>query len=283
MLFAEMVDDLCLRATTYLALSDLVRLACAWPRFAREGMSERAARLIVQQRKDRERAPRGGGESWLVILQELERLAKPLSFTRSGRNFRIRGTEAMGGYGWALCDRVPMRGGKHYAEFTILPSENVRIPSVGITRPEYDGARRWGPLTPVEQRLPPVANVTVQNAPLRTQLRLQDGTSTRSHEYPTRVTISKGDVVGLLIDFTDQSREAPRLTLFKNKSLVKSIVLPAALGGGSWCWMAFFNPSPSHDLHGGVRIVSNAPMPMPGVDPQDPETYDNTRKRPRVL
>ena len=119
----------CCVTISFLGSSELGRLASTARRFG--PMTEEASRLATLgwPGPDRERAPkRAQVSSWLQVLRELEGLTARLTFSRVGPRVRLTaggavaarsGMTCHGGLRAAVCAGVPMRAGRHYAEFTV--------------------------------------------------------------------------------------------------------------------------------------------------------------------
>ena len=90
---------------------------------------DEAARLLMSACDTAGRTPKQDGERWLQALQRLERLERPLIFTRAHEAFDISGAEAIchqwrcpklsGGIFTAVCGDAVMCGGVHYAKFEV--------------------------------------------------------------------------------------------------------------------------------------------------------------------
>ncbi|KAL9191121.1 hypothetical protein ACHAXT_000827 [Thalassiosira profunda] len=161
---AALSNDVLFGVAPYLEYREFVNLALVSRRFGSKfggdcSLMEDVARQIIgslQTEEERAALPRYGGESWLALLPELQKLRSPLAFNQLvGRPLEyvdgskscittFNPTRAMfddfddtwTGYEvTALCNNSTMRAGKHYATFTITGSVRCFYASVGVMRP----------------------------------------------------------------------------------------------------------------------------------------------------
>ena len=129
-----MADELIVSVLKWLDSRQLGRVHCVNRKL--HSLIEEAARVQVQGTANFAGivGARAEGERWLKVLNSLERVCRPLEFTRLSphcharagdvhtghHNMVVRGESNSHRWCHALCGDAVMRGGVHHADFTIV-------------------------------------------------------------------------------------------------------------------------------------------------------------------
>ncbi len=164
-------DDLWADIASDLSVKGIGRLACVCQAIDRQTIVEEGARRALEKRFAgaphlRACVPRRAGERWLKLLREVEQLSLPLQFNTNRKGpgvetdlHKFRATCNEFGHMAAVVAGMPMRAGRHYAEFTLVDTgwpgterdqdglEEVSGTGMGVVGPAFNpmAAGRWGP------------------------------------------------------------------------------------------------------------------------------------------
>ena len=145
-------NDLLVQCASYLDAEGLAQLGRTSPRFGipqagqQRSLANQAAHQQFQQSATDEeisRLPKYENESDIALFRELELLRQPLCFDelvaggfggRSHQECAASVTHLGGGWSTAMSGHV-MRGGRHYAAFTIASDQYIANIYVGVIRP----------------------------------------------------------------------------------------------------------------------------------------------------
>lgn len=267
----ELTDAVILHIASFLCAKDLLRLQLTARRFAvrvgcpsdpeasapeMRSVTAEAARCRVAAHTAEQRAwvPRRDRESWLALAWELEqlRLHPPASFSRATTNNAIslsdNGSEASlvlhthDAYRWrCAASEVTMRGGRHYAEFTVLSGQPHPDNLFGVinqaSRPGWAAVGGGAAPAGREQQKSGMscfyATIDGECSMLPPPGPASDGATPTGPppRWKGQQTATLNERVGLLLDLEQGS-----MTVFKEGDLM-GVMMASGLSG-EYCWAA---------------------------------------------